>query len=90
MKILYRQLKKVWAHDHMDYILKFRKIFPELNQLSNKEMCDRWKSLNIDFYNERLKPVNPLLRLTLPFAILVLLLMFMGLPIVFLITGNWF
>ena len=87
---MYRKLKRVWSRGDMSYIPKFRETFPELNKVSSEEMCDRWSSLGIDFYSEKKTPVKPWLRFTLPFAIILMLLMLIGLPIVFLITGSWF
>ena len=87
---MYRKLKRVWSHNDMNYIPKFRETFPELNKVSSEEMCDRWISLGIDFYTEKKNPVKPLMRLTLPFAVTLMLLMLIGLPFVFLITGSWY
>lgn len=86
---MYRKLKRVWSHNDMNYIPKFRETFPELKKVSNEEMCDRWISLGIDFYTEKKTPVKKWVRFTLPFAIVLMLLMFIGFPIVFLITGSW-
>lgn len=68
---------------------RFKKVFPELSKLSNEEMADRLVELKMDFYYEEKKPVNIWTRLTLPFALLTMLVMLVGLPITFLITGNW-
>ena len=87
---MYRKLNRVWSHNDVSYIPKFRETFPELKKVSSEEMCYRWISLGIDFYSEKKTPVKPWLRFTLPFAIILMLLMLIGLPIVFLITGNWF
>ena len=87
---MYRKLKRVWSHNDMNYIPKFRETFPELNKVSSEEMCDRWISLGIDFYTEKKNPVKPIMRFTLPFAIALMLLMLIGLPFVFLITGSWY
>ena len=86
---MYRKLKRVWSHNDMNYIPKFRETFPELNKVSSEEMCDRWISLGIDFYTEKKTPVKTWLRFTLPFAIILMLLMLIGMPILFLITGSW-
>lgn len=87
--MVFRKLKRVWSHNNMNYIPKFRETFPELNEVSSEEMCDRWISLGIDFYAEEKAPVNFWMRLTLPFALIAMLLMIVGLPITFFITGNW-
>lgn len=44
---------------------------------------------SIDFYTEEQTPVKPLIRLTLPFAIILMILMLICSPILFIITGNW-
>lgn len=86
---MFRKLKRVWSHNDMDYIPRFREVFPELNKLTSEEMCERWITLGIDFYTEEKTRVNKYIRLTLPFAIVLMLLMLLGLPLVFIITGRW-
>jgi hypothetical protein len=68
---------------------KFRETFPELNKVSSEEMCDRWCSLGIDFYTEEKTEVKGWIRLTLPFALILFVLMLVGLPFSFIITGKW-
>jgi len=87
--IMYKKLKRVWSHNDMNYIPKFRETFPELNIVSNEELCDRWIDLGIDYYTQKSTPVKPWIRLTLPFAIIFLLLLFIASPINFFITGEW-
>jgi len=67
----------------------FKKVFPELKHVSSEEMADRFIELGLDYFTETKTPVKPIVRLTLPFALLTMLLMLIGLPITFLITGNW-
>lgn len=86
---MYRKLKRTWSHNDANYIPKFRETFPELNKVSSEDMCDRWIKLGADFYTEEKTPVKALIRLTLPFAITLMLLMFIGMPILFIITGSW-
>lgn len=86
---MFRKLKRVWSYSNNCYIPKFNEIFPELNKISYEEMCDRWRRLGIDFYTEKQTPVKPLIRLTLPFAIILMILMLICSPILFIITGNW-
>jgi len=87
---MYRKLKRAWSHNNANYIPKFREIFPELNKVSSEEMRNRWIKLGVDFYTEEETPVKNWIRFTLPFAIVLMILMFVGLPFVFLITGEWF
>lgn len=67
----------------------FKEAFPELNKMQNDEILDRLESLNIEFYTEKENSVNSLMRLTLPFALIVAAIMLFGLPVLFLITGEW-
>jgi hypothetical protein len=87
--MVFRKLKRVWSHNDMNYIPKFRETFPELNKVSREEMCDRWISLGINFYTEEKKEVKGWIRLTLPFALILLVLMIVGLPFTFILTGKW-
>jgi len=87
--MMYRKLKRVWSHGYANYVPKMKEVFPELEKLSSDDMCDRWIELGIDFYVEKLAPVKLWMRLTLPFALITLVLMFIGLPICFIITGKW-
>ncbi len=87
--MVFRKLKRVWSYNTYSYIPKFQETFPELNKISYEEMCERWRSLGIDFYTEEKTEVKGWIRLTLPFALILFVLMFIGLPFVFIITGRW-
>lgn len=86
---MYRKLKRTWSHNDANYIPKFREVFPELNKVSSEEMCDRWIELGVDFFTDEKTPVKAWMRFTLPFAITLMILMLIGIPFVFLITGKW-
>ena len=88
--MIYQKLKRTWTHSYANYIPDFNNKFPELKKISREEMCDRFQSLDIDFYTQQKKPVNLLIRLTLPFAAILALLMIISLPFVFTLTGNWY
>ena len=88
--MLFRKLKRVWSHNDMNYIPRFRETFPELNKVSSEEMCNRWISLGIDFYTDEKAEAPGWIRLTLPFALILFVLMFIGLPFLFIITGRWY
>ena len=87
--MIYRKLKRTWSNGYTNYMPRFKKVFPELSKLSSEEMADRLIELKMDFYYEEKEPVSFWTRLTLPFALLTMLLMIVGLPITFLITGKW-
>jgi hypothetical protein len=85
----YRKLNRVWSFGHLNYIPNFDKVFPELGKLSNDEMLRRFRELGLEFYAEKLTPVPFWVRLTLPFALILMLLMLIVVPINFLVTGKW-
>lgn len=87
--MVFRKIKRVWSHNNMNYIPKFRETFPELNKVSSEEMCDRWISLGIDFYTEEKSVARPFIRITLPLAFLFFIIMLCSLPIKFMFTGIW-
>ena len=86
---MYRKLKRVWSHNDMNFIPRFYDTFPELRNVSTEDLCDRWINLGLDYYTQKPEPVQPWIRLTLPFAIILMILMFIMIPVVFLFTGNW-
>lgn len=87
--MIYRKLKKTWSNGYVRITPKFNKVFPELSKMDDGELRYRLKELKMDFYYEEKTPVNFWMRLTLPFAIATMILMFVSLPIAFVITGKW-
>ena len=87
--MVYRKLKRTWIHGYANYMPNFKKVFPELSKISSEELCDRFIKLKMTFYYEEKAPVSFWMRLTLPFALITWLLMFIGLPVVFLVIGKW-
>lgn len=87
--MFYRNLKRVWSHNDMDYIPRFKEVFPELKNVSREELCDRWIDLGVDFYTQKQTKVPFWIRITLPFAILLFILMIIFSPINFMLKGSW-
>ena len=87
--MIYRKLKRTWSNGYANHMPNFKKVFPELSKIDSEELRDRFIKLNMKFYYEEKNAVSFWLRLTLPFALITLVLMFLGLPINFLVTGNW-
>ena len=86
---MYTKLKRLWSNRYGNHIPKFKEIFPELKNVSREEMRDRWIKLDVYFYTYEIAPVKTWVRFTLPFALILMLLMYIGLPFHFLITGKW-
>ena len=87
--MMFRKLRRVWSHNSYSYIPKFQETFPELRNVSYEDMCDRWQSLKIDFYTEEETDAKWWVRLTLPLALIVVILMLIGLPFHYIFTGKW-
>jgi hypothetical protein len=81
--MIYNKLQRVWC------IPNFRETFPEFNSIDNEEVVNRFKRLGIVLYKVEDTPVNFLTRLSLPFALILIILMLVGLPINFFISGKW-
>ena len=86
---MYRQLRSTWSNNHANYISRFKETFPELSKINNEELSDRFMELKLEFYYEEVVPVKFWIRFTMPFAFLLMLLMIIGMPICFLVTGSW-
>ena len=86
--MLYRKLKRTWSYNDIHYIPMFKETFPELKSLSSEELCDRFASMGVDFYQEEVAEVHPLIRLTLPFAFIVIIVMILLTPVMFYKTER--
>ncbi len=84
---MYRKIERIsrfyW------FMPKLKNKFPELDCLSEEEFIQRFKELNITFYSEKIVPVKPWIRVTLPFALLLMIIMILFTPILFMLTGKW-
>lgn len=68
---------------------ELRKAIPDLQRLSTEEVDYAIKGLNIEYlYREKVK-ANPFIRLTLPLAAVVWVLMMFFLPVNYLLVGKW-
>lgn len=86
--MIYRKLKRTWSHSYA-HLPQLKKVFPELSKLNNEPIAKFFIDLKMDFYYEEETPVKAWVRITLPFAIILMLLMLLLSPIVFMFTGKW-
>lgn len=87
--MIYRKLHRTWSHGYANYIPGFIEKFPELRDVDSQILCDRFIDLGLDFYCETGVKSPWWIRLTLPVTLLVFAVMFLSLPIVYIITGHW-
>jgi len=85
MKI-YRDRQKL---NYFSAACNLKRLIPELKDMSAEDIEYHLKGSNIVFHKENVKHVTLLRRLTLPFAILTLIIGFIFMPIAFMITGKW-
>lgn len=86
---MFRELRRTWKGGWASYIPRFKETFPELNNVGTEEMCNRFRELDLEFYCEKVTPVKFWVRFTMPFGLLLIILMLVGMPLCFLITGSW-
>ena len=87
--MIFNKLENVTSFGSMNYIPDFDKIFPELKDLSRDELYRRFSQSNVMFFMVHKKKVSALLRLTMPLAIILILIMFIMMPINYFVTGSF-
>ena len=87
--MIYRKLKRTWSYGYINYMPGFTEAFPELISVNSQELADRFIKLGLNFYTEKVTTPPRWMRLTLPFALITMFIMLVGLPITFLISGTW-
>jgi len=85
-----RNFYKIITKNTFETAILLKENFDQFKNTSVEEIEDKLSSITngLIFEEERTK-VNPLIRLTLPFAFLLYLLMLITLPIKFILTGTW-
>lgn len=82
----YRRLRRMdpfWA------AMQLKRQIPELESYDTDHLQHYLMGSKLVFFEEVKKPVPKLIRLTLPFALLLMLLMTISLPVNFMVTGSW-
>ena len=86
---MFTELKRVYSYGQMNYVPNFRETFPELKHISSEDLAERFRTLGIEFYTSERRPVPPLIRLTMPFALITFVIMVLFMPLHYFITGKW-
>lgn len=83
---IFRKRKQVdlW---HVGYRLK--EWIPELKKVDSEYITDHLRGRGMVYFEEQKKPVRWYIRLTLPFALIFMLLALIYMPFHFMFTGNW-
>lgn len=87
---LYSELKRTWRHNDANYIPRLKEVFPELKSISSEDLADRFIDMGMDFYMEtEPKKISIFRRLSLPLALIMYFVMFLGMPLNYIINGSW-
>jgi hypothetical protein len=81
-----------WRLKKKDYFmmaLELQKRMPELNYVNSDIIVDRLRGSGITFYEQESVPSPLWLRLTLPFGLIAMLVLFLLLPVNYMICGRW-
>lgn len=87
MNYLYNY-EKAWDSEVSDWLFKS---IPELTPYQREKIRDKEivRFAPFEFYKRRKKVNNPLLRITIIFFPIVILLLIVSLPVMFMFTGRW-
>jgi hypothetical protein len=87
---MYRKIKRTWSSGYTNYEFNriFKDTFPEL-KLDNEELCNRLRSMGLEYYSQKVVPVRWWVRLTLPLGALAFIVMLLVTPINFMLTGSF-
>ena len=87
---MYNRFVRTNSHGRLGHLNGFQSKFPELNNVSIETLAERFDDLKLDFYTVVQVPTNKYIRWTLPLAVIVALVMFISVPLNFMMYGNWF
>lgn len=69
--------------------LELKNAIPELKKTNTELLEDDLRGSNLEFYETKQKKVPILIRFTMPFAFITLILLICVMPLAFMITGRW-
>lgn len=69
--------------------IELKRVIPQLKNVDIDVLTDNLRSSDLECYNTTKTKVGLLLRLTMPFALLTGMLLFIFMPINFMLTGSW-
>jgi len=85
-------MKFYWYKRKIDYFsvaMELKKVIPELKVSTSDHIEDCLRGSGLEFYRVTNKKVPVFIRLTLPFAAITFVVLFLTLPIKFMVTGKW-
>lgn len=83
---------KLRKEQHYWVAHKLMRIFPELAskyEYDAEELAKKLYKTELEFYSQEQTKTSFLMRLTLPFALIMMLLMIVYMPIQYIVKGRW-
>jgi hypothetical protein len=81
-----------WRLRKQDYdrvAIELRKRIPELKGRDIEMITDNLRGSNLQFYLKESVPTPIWIRFTLPFCLIVILILFLMMPVNYIIVGKW-
>lgn len=85
-------MKAFWKLKRKDYFsvaMDLKRVLPELKGLLAEDIEARLHKTDLEFYQETKVKAPFLIRLTLPFSFLTVVILFILMPFKYIITGKW-
>jgi hypothetical protein len=82
----YWRLKKM---DKFSSAVELINRIPELKKINSEYIIDNMRGSNMEFYYKEEIKTSLLIRLTLPFALIIMLILLIVMPINYIISGKW-
>lgn len=80
---------KIKKKSYWDTAIVLQKRLPWLKNVSVTDIEDHLRGTQLGFVEEKSTPRPYWVRLSLPFALILMLILYVTLPIKFMITGTW-
>ena len=81
-----------WKQRRLDYnsvAFELQNRIPELKKCNYDDIADHLRGSNLEFYKREKVETSLFIRFTLPFALIFMLILLIGMPINYIISGKW-
>ena len=81
-----------WRLRKQDYYMaamELKKRIPELKNVDSETITSQLRGSNLQFYKQESIPTPIWVRFTIPFGLIVMLILFLMMPVNYIIVGKW-
>jgi len=75
--------------DYNSVAFELQNRIPELKKCNADDIVDRLRGSDLEFYKKEKIETPLIIRFTLPFALIFMLILLIGMPIKYIISGKW-